>query len=453
MDLVQFLMLIVILVNVTPSLAEQMPTNVAGNVSEWAVGTLIEGERLVNYPLEWYDDSFQQVITEEKLEVLVEGTARKLSELELEINENFEPVAATGNSREAVVISLYNTLAKYQLPAIFEVDHLSPVEYMVKRGIIKGTSLGLELARPCSTEQAVIIATRLILDTYQGLSQGSKGFMWKTTKNNNTVYMLGSIHIGDPKMYPFSTTIKDAYDRSDTLVIEANIMNQQAVLSDFVQRAMYSDGTTLKDHISEETYQKCLIVFEQFSLPAEAMGRFKPWSVANDLNVLAMTNSGETNEAVSAVNMGIDVYFLTKATLENKPIIELEGLVFQADLFNSMAAQTQERYLLQVLNSILNPETDQSSSGQLLANWQTQWHDGNLTEFKNGYLSLQKEETEISKMLFGKRDQSMAEKIKVMLEATGSRTYFVVVGAGHFIVNNSVIDLLIDDGYEVEVIK
>lgn len=57
---------------------------------------------------------------------------------------------------------------------------------------------------------------------------------------------------------------------------------------------------------------------------------------------------------------------------------------------------------------------------------------------------------ELSEMLFGVRDKDMAEKIAKMLEQEGENTYFVVVGAGHFTVEGTVLDQLKEKGYDIK---
>ena len=52
-------------------------------------------------------------------------------------------------------------------------------------------------------------------------------------------------------------------------------------------------------------------------------------------------------------------------------------------------------------------------------------------------------------MLFGKRDEQMSQNlIKLLEEEEG--TYFVVVGAGHFLVEKSIRYHLEQKGYDVE---
>ena len=60
---------------------------------------------------------------------------------------------------------------------------------------------------------------------------GAKGVFYKAEANGNTVYMLGSIHVGDSTMYPIDSDIIDAYNSSSELFVEADITNAEKVLA------------------------------------------------------------------------------------------------------------------------------------------------------------------------------------------------------------------------------
>ena len=160
---------------------------------------------------------------------------------------------------------------------------------------------------------------------------------------------------------------------------------------------------------------------------------------------------------VSDANLGVDVYFTLNALLSQKPIVELEGIPFQADMFDGLSLETQTTYLEGILDSILTPVAeDQDTSADLLVEWLEYWRSGDLESFQTSFQNASTDEnagdseSEFSKMLFGKRDINMAARIDEMLKAEGNHTYFVVVGAGHYMNKNGVIDLLKEKGYEVE---
>lgn len=358
------------------------------------------------------------------------------------------------------MIRLYNILAQYELP-IGE----SPVEYMVNRGILAGTGNGLGLDQICTTEQAVLFSIRLIYDTYTQLEAGAKGFAWKVENDGKTIYFLGSIHLANSDIYPINAELMKAFVESDALIVEANILNQQVGIEYYYEKAMYQDGTTLKDNISEETYEKVAMVFDSYGIPEEQYNYFKPWYIANNLSGLSSTNSNDIEEGQEAANLGIDMYFLTNAILMQKPIFELEGVRYQTDLFDSLSKEIQEEYLNAALDSILEPESEEvedaeeliyteeiNDAAELLNLWLNQWKEGDIEGFASSFNEVYSiTEDEFSTMLFGERDKNMTEQIIELLELENDFTVFVVVGSGHFVLPGTIIDQLIEKGYDVKV--
>ncbi|WP_054742747.1 TraB/GumN family protein [Cellulosilyticum ruminicola] len=113
---------------------------------------------------------------------------------------------------------------------------------MREQQIVMGTGKVLGLDQICSLEEAAVFGTRIIKAFYTGLNAGTKGLLWKVQKGNNTVYMLGSIHIADYGVYPFNHNIVDAYKDSDILGVELNLHNTEGNKY-FTDIACYSDGS------------------------------------------------------------------------------------------------------------------------------------------------------------------------------------------------------------------
>jgi len=434
-----------LIISVTPILAQEIPTP---DISPWARVTLNEGERYGIYTGDWYYEGFREEISEERLELLLTNTANKIEALGLDRKEDFTPIASKGDrSREDVIIRLYNILAQYEL----EVGN-SPIEYMQERNILKGKGSGLNLDHICTTEQAIVFATRLIEDTYNLLGAGAKGLAWKVEHNGNTIYLLGSIHVGNSHIYPLNHKLKEAFYQSDVLFVEANILNMEGQIDDFIDLIAYQDGTLLKDHISEETYEKLSNLVESYGMPMEFLEELKPWAIAITLETLSMADAGNLDENLPSAGLGVDLYFMSHAQLMGMPIYELEGIGYQVELFDSLSPEYQDEYLSKVLDNILNSSDNHLASIELIEEWLNQWKDGDIEGFTKSYLeNAIGEDDEITNMLFGERDKYMAERIVELLESDEKATYFIVVGAGHFVTPDTIIYQLRDKGYNVEV--
>ncbi|MEH7343310.1 TraB/GumN family protein [Bacillus sp. JJ1532] len=270
------------------------------------------------------------------------------------------------------------------------------------------------------------------------VAENEGGFLWKAEKSGNTVYMLGSIHLGIEDFYPLNSKIMKAFDESKYLVVEADILNlnplefQQSIL----EKAIYADGSTIEDHISEELYTKLKDIFISLGADFNELKHFEPWYFNMILESLKITDPKYKPE------LGIDFYFLSKAG--GKKIIELEGAEFQLNMMDSFSENVQIK--------LLEDSLKVDSSGELEAlikAWQYSDDDAIEKMLFNVPDDSPEYQTYMTELL-DNRNIGMANKIEQYLTGSMKETYFVVVGAGHYFGDMSVIQLLKNKGYKVE---
>ena len=393
-------------------------------VSNWAIEALNEGEKFGIFPPEWYFENFQAAISADRLSTLIDLTEKKVASLNLKKNDKFTPVEVKGdNTREDIVNRLYNVIAQYDVNA-----NNDPVSYLQQRQILRGDAKGLQLDQQATTEQAVIFAIRLIKDIYATAEQGAKGVAWVVEDEDTKIYLLGSIHLGIPDLYPFNTKLTNAFDESEGLFLEANILDPEGNAYS-MEKATYSDGQTLQQSISQETYTKLQKVADEIGLSMEQLNVYKPWVISNNLSIYTMTMDDAFGlSAAEMANYGIDTQFLLSAMLKQKPIYELEGMKAQIDMLDGLSPEYQEESLDAMLDFILEPGDDKNEGVALLDSWFDSWKRGDVEAFTESFVAMEGEQTEFDQMLFGKRDEEMAKKIVSVLENQAG-TYFLVVGA------------------------
>ena len=416
---------------------------VTPDISSWALGTLNEGEKYGIFPIEWYYDGFRTAITTERLDSLIELTEQKIAGLNLDKNEGFKPVAIKGDGTRGDVINrLYNIAGQYKLDTVEDA-----VTYMQKHKILQGSEKGLMLDQKATTQHAVIFAVRLIQDTFEQANAGAKGVAWVVEDEDTKVYMLGSIHVGTPEMYPMHKKLTKAFEESDGLFVEANLLDPTG-MDYYIEKAMFNDGRTIKDVVSEDTYAKLQKVAEQLEMPIEELEMQKPWLLSNNFSSMMMDGAfGLTAEEMAM--HGVDMQFLLTAYLQQKPIYELEGINAQVDMFEALSPEAQEESLVAALDGILEPTEQSEEDVQLMADWFTNWVKGDVEKFAESLTEMEGDTSEFNQMLFGKRDAEMAAKLVGVLEEQKG-TFFVVVGAGHFLVDKNIRYHLEESGYEVK---
>lgn len=428
--------------------------NVLNNIHKWALSDLVEGKNYGIFSKTWYQEGFQKQIPVEKLQTLLQATERKIAALGLEKKEGqFVPSVQGNTTRGAFIKNLYHILAQYKWPTTVVIDNYKDITYLHQKGIVKGTGNGLELEEPCSIEEAVVMATRLVTDVYATLEEGGKGFLWKLSHHNHTMYLLGSIHFGITDFYPLHPKVKEAFDQADELIVEANInVHDQAEVARLMEQLMYHDGTTLKDHVSKDTYEKAQQVFAKYKLPEKKMNLICPWALSQSLSSISdATEAGTLNVAA-----GIDPYFTSKANITEKPIKQLESVEFQGKLFSNFPAESQEKQLNQVLDQILATSSAEKHNSELerLKLLQQQWVAGDVESFTNSLQEATRADGEaVTQKMFGERDKNMADQLAHLLQQEGQATYFVVVGAGHLVLKDTIIDQLKAKGFTIQRVK
>src|SRR5262245_51232019 len=81
---------------------------------------------------------------------------------------------------------------------------------------------------------------------------GQPLFLWKVTSPKSTVYLFGSIHVGEKGFYPLPEEVERAFARCKALVLEVDTAraDQAAVLRLVTDKGSYPEGQTLWKNIS-----------------------------------------------------------------------------------------------------------------------------------------------------------------------------------------------------------
>lgn len=265
-----------------------------------------------------------------------------------------------------------------------------------------------------------------------------KGFLWKVQSKTATVYLLGSVHAFKKELYPLPVKIEEAFQRSDALVVEANVdeIDLEKMMA-MLEGAFYPENETLEKHLSKDTFTLAEARLAQFGIPIQLFQRSKPWILALMIATLEIQKSGLDPE------YGIDKHFLKEAR-DEKRILELESIDYQMGLFSSFSDAEQESFLLYTLKDvdIMEREIDVVIKA---------WSSGDTKTMEAIVTKGLREDPRVLPVyekLFYERNKNMASKVEGFLKAGGK--YFVVVGAGHLVGERGIPRILKGKGYSVE---
>ena len=422
-------------------------------LSPWAVSELAN-----SYALGLVDDSYttyiQSPVTTEQLESMTKVVADKLAVLELDQRTADAVGLVVDTTRGGVMNALYQEAAAYDLPGVEE----GPEAFLTGLGVVQGDGASLAAERTCTYQEAMVMTNRLILAIYDGQDAGSKGLLWKATNGDNTLYLLGTIHLDRDNVYPLHKSVRDAIQASEEVIFELDLNDQEgAALLQSMQT--YQDGTTLADHISPELYQRVQAAAATIGKDSNALDAYKPWALASLFSTLAMQDDSTSSNA-----MAIDSYVNAAAVNAGKTIGAVETYAFQGSIFDGLSPEYQESYLDSTLagfeatlsGAATSPEIDEALQAQeeMLSAMFAAWKDRDPEAFSKVYdkAAIINSTDELNSKLFTERDPGMIEAAAGYLETEGSHTYFMAVGAGHMVDPGGIVSGLRELGYTVELV-
>ena len=225
---------------------------------------------------------------------------------------------------------------------------------------------------------------------------------------DTTIYIFGTFHALDGKSQWLNGDVRDAFEKSDELVLETLVPEKP------VQPTAFGPG-------------------------------FRPPSVTPSASFLATTRM-----AISAgraqgmqVDNGADMVLRRDAEAEGKPVEGLETLQSQIDMFNRMPSGPAAVPASSPQASRPGA-TPMESLSQAMSEMQSAWKRGDQSVFVRMLGQLQAASPDTYRMMFTERNARWADWIKARMQVPG--TVFVAVGAGHLAGRDSLLVRLAERG-------
>ena len=119
------------------------------------------------------------------------------------------------------------------------------------------------------------------------------GMVWAVDGDDNTVYLVGSIHLLRPADYPLPSTVQLAYDDAEALLMEIDMDDRDAGAAALImmQRGQLSDGQTL-EAVLEDDYAEAIELAGTIGIDLARMDSLAPWFAALSIEQLVMMREG-----------------------------------------------------------------------------------------------------------------------------------------------------------------
>lgn len=274
--------------------------------------------------------------------------------------------------------------------------------------------------------------------------------LWKVTDpdSGNTMYLLGTIHMLPSDVSDYPADLMDIYNNCDSIAVEYDVTALEKDANaqmEYLNGMIYSDGSTVKDHISEDTYNKAKDYFDSIGAYSEMLDQYTAGYWINQLSSVMLLRLENIELA------GTDTYFISKAQEDGKEVINIEELSMQTDALNAYSDDYADYTISEMVDDIddINDFAESYSelydlwskgSGEILIDM-----DMDLDELPDDLLD---DHEAYVKLLLDDRNQYMADKASEYIK-DGKNCLFMV-GAAHYSGDNGVDNLLEKMGYTVE---
>ncbi|MEM6414706.1 MAG: TraB/GumN family protein [Pseudomonadota bacterium] len=263
--------------------------------------------------------------------------------------------------------------------------------------------------------------------------------MWRVYDNDSVIYLFGTFHILPENVQWRTGAYQRAMADSDITIVETDLEapgTEEQMTSLVIRYGLNPPGVTLSETIGTERADRLKAVASRFGIPAENLEQQRPWLALITLSTIALQKAGFDPEN------GVEKYVLKQAKSEGDSFEYLETLEQQI----TTLANISNEDMLANFDATLDEFTDfKSFTTELLEHWRT----GNVSALAQVVVGdLRRDAPTVHEAIFLNRNRNWVNRIKNLL--AGSGNIFMAVGAGHLVGQDSVVNMLQQQGYTVE---
>lgn len=273
-----------------------------------------------------------------------------------------------------------------------------------------------------------------------------------TDGKGGSMWLLGTVHVGDVRTGFLPEEIYDALDGSDALAVEySNDAFEEAVASDqalalqLVKAFFYLDGTQLADHIDEDLLERVEPLMLASGMAGGTASCYRAVIWWNLLSEFFREQDGTLTSA-----KGVDQRLLELAQEKGKKILEIESGLSQI----RMLADFSEPLQAMLLSKLVDAGAAEYCRGvrELYELWCRGDEAALMAALYPDESGLSQEEAalteEYDQAMFSDRNARMLEAARTYLSS--GETVFYAVGLAHLLGEGGLIARLRDAGFTVE---
>ncbi len=278
-----------------------------------------------------------------------------------------------------------------------------------------------------------------------------KGAFWKIEKDGiASSFLLGTMHVTDPRVLAMPVGAEKAFADAATVVIESDeIIDDRKAGAAILSRpdlTMFAYGKTIGDFLSPEDKRKLEAGLKERGIPLTLVARMKPWMIASFVALPACEMSRKAAGASF-----LDKKLAENAIAQGKSLKGLETLVEQLSAMDALPVELHLRGLIDTLDLGDRIDDVVETTLQLYLAGEI----GMIMPMMKAADSSQDGKSDagyagFEQRIITDRNRIMAERAQPLL-AQGK--VFMAVGALHLPGKDGVIELLRANGYRVTAVN
>ncbi|MCB1842268.1 MAG: TraB/GumN family protein [Halioglobus sp.] len=260
--------------------------------------------------------------------------------------------------------------------------------------------------------------------------------IWRVDGASNRIYILGSVHLLRPSDYPLPSGIYDAYADAETLIMELDMDDLDAVAAQALasELGIISTGGNLATLMGAESFKRASVLAAEASIPLELLAQTEPWLAAITIEQLMLTRIGFDP------SFGVENHLMQKAAKDHKEILGLETMRDQLELLDQLPMDVQRELLMQTLEDGLELENQMDTMI-------TAWISGDSETLERTMLDDMREHPALYDKIVVSRNRNWVGQIEALLDDYDD--YLIVVGALHLVGEDGVPQMLARRGHPV----
>ena len=271
-------------------------------------------------------------------------------------------------------------------------------------------------------------------------------FLWEVKKGEQTFYLFGTMHLGDPKLQILPQALKVAIDKSDAvrteIPMDVNLQMKSAILM------MRSDGKSLQDLIPKPLYTRTENYIKQINpqLTLIPFDNMKVWALS------AVTTMLE-NQLKYPMLEAIDSQIYAYAQSMSKGVGGIETIEEQIRAMDTFSLNEQ----IMGLESTLDYLEEHGDFMEEMKRLYILGDEKMMMAFIEGTMfkieKYQKFEEKFMQVLLYDRNRVMAQRMESLLQKQPTKRYLFAFGVMHFLGEKSIVEYFEYKGYSVRRVK